>query len=162
MRINIMANKYTKENENEYIASPMPTIRELFEEITQTIQRLHANRYPNQLPANSHDAANKFIGLIKFKPSQFEKPFRREGSVIWTWDFKTRILLLLEKYIYSDDLLRDTIDSAKLIGVDWRGDDFEELVNVMNEHEEMNRIGVKEYRKQTIKKMKNLKTGILK
>jgi len=105
------------------------------------------------------EAANKFIGLIKFRQEWNEKPKMNAANTVWVWPFKTKILLLLEKYMKADDLLRDTIDSAKLMGVDWRGDSFEELVNVMNEHEIMNRVGVAEYRKQAIKKMKALNMG---
>lgn len=151
-----MANKYTKEDEKEYIASPEPTLKGLFDELTQIIAQTPPRRYPKQFSANSHEAANKFIGLIKFQQVWSEKPRMNAVGNIWIWPFRIRIILLLEKYIRADDLLRDTIDSAKEMGADWRGDDFIELVNVMNEHEIMNKIGVKEYRKQTIQKMKEL------
>jgi len=154
-----MVNKYTKEDKEEYVVSPEPTMKGLFDELTQIIAQTHPRNYPKQFSANSHEAANKFIGLIKFKQIWSEKPKMNAAGNIWVWPFRSRIILLLEKYIYTDDLLRDTIDSAKEMGVDWRGDDFIELVNVMNEHEIMNKIGVKEYRKQAIAKMKSLNMG---
>jgi len=154
-----MVNKYTKETDSDFTVLPAPTLRELFNEIVQTIGQIPSKKYPKQLSTNSHDAANKFIGLIKFHQEWTEKPRMDKDSRYWIWPFKVKTLLLLEKYIHSDDLLRDTIESARLIGVDWRGDSFEELVGVMNEHEIMNKIGVKEYRKQAIAKMKSLNMG---
>jgi len=136
-----------------------PTMKELFEEITQIIQGTPPRDYPKQFSANAHEAANHFIGLIKFQPAWSEKPRMGANGSTWLWPFRSRIIMLLQKYIYADDLLRDTIDSAREMGVDWRGDDFIELVNVMNEHEIMNKIGVKEYRKQAIAKMKSLRIG---
>ncbi|MCK4820453.1 hypothetical protein KA005_32110, partial [bacterium] len=143
-----MVNKYTKENKNEFVVLPEPTMQGLFAEIVQIISQIHPKKYPSQLPANSHEAGNKFIGLISFKQGMFERTRMNEDGNLWLWPFKTRILMLLDKYIHIDDLLRDTIDSAKLMGVDWRGDDFNGLVDVMNEHEIMNKTGVKEYRKE--------------
>jgi len=154
-----MGNKYTKEDKNEFIVSPEPTVRELFEEIVQFIAQIPPKSYPKQFSGNANEAANKFIGLISCRQIWSEKPRMNAGGNIWIWPFRVRVIMLLEKYIYSDDLLRDTIDSAKEMGVDWRGDDFIELVNVMNEHEIMNKIGVKEYRKQAIQKMKSLSLG---
>lgn len=148
--------KFDKKAEIAVHDSPQPTLRELFNEIETRIRTLHAHRHPKQLPQNSHLAAERFIKLINFKPTPFERPTKGENSTVWVWPFRDRVLLLLEKYINSHDLLRDTIDSAVLVGVDWRGDDYIELVNVINEHELMNKIGVKEYRKQAIKKMKSL------
>ncbi len=147
------------EDKKDIPNAPEPTMKGLFEEITQIIQTTPPKRYPKQLPANSHEAANKFIGLIKFRQIWSEKPRMNDGGNIWIWPFRVRVILLLEKYLTADDLLRDTIDSAKEVGVDWRGDDFYSLVDVIGEHEKMNKMGVKAYRKQAIEKMKNLKLG---
>ena len=131
-----------------------PVVRELFAEIVQIISKIHPKSYPKQLPSNSHEAGNKFIGLIDFRQGWTEKPRMNQGGNVWVWPFRVRVLMLLDKYINADDLLRDTIDSAVLIGIDWRGDEFNNLVDLIGEHEIMNKIGVKEYRKETIKKMK--------
>ena len=154
-----MANKYTKEDKNEFIVSPEPTMQGLFSEIVQLLSKTGNKRYPKQLPANSHEAANKFIGLISFRQIWSEKPRMNAGGNIWIWPFRVRVILLLEKYLTADDLLRDTIDSAKEVGADWRGDDFYSLVDVIGEHDAMNKIGVKAYRKQAVEKMKSLKLG---
>lgn len=144
------------EDKEQTITLPEPTMTSLFEEISQVLSTTQPKDYPSQLPGNINGATNKFIGLINFNQDWSERPRMNRANTGWVWPFRLKIILLLEKYIYSDDLLRDTIDSAKLVGVDWRGDDFNELVSVINEHEKMNEIGVEVYRKQAIEKMKNL------
>lgn len=159
MRINIMGNKYTKEDNEEYVVLPEPTMQGLFSEIVQIISKVHPKKYPKQLPTNAHDAGNKFIGLIQYRQIWSEKPRMNAGGNIWIWPFRVRVLMLLDKYLTADDLLRDTIDSAKIAGVDWRGDDFNGLVLVVNEHERMDKIGLVGYRKEAKEKIKNLSLG---
>ena len=82
-------------DEKTVVIQSEPTMKGLFDELTQIIAETHPRDYPKQFSANSHEAANKFIGLIRFRQEWSEKPRMNNAGNSCVWPFRNRLIGLM-------------------------------------------------------------------
>jgi len=140
-----------KDNQSQFVQQP--TFHGLESELLAMVES-HRNskkkHYPDCVPANPIDAVQWFIKLM---PGQkYDEALReltsKKGAKYWLWPYADRLKFLVKKFFSVDDELRSLVIAARQDRIEWRGDELEFFVMVIEETEEMHRIGVDAYRKQ--------------
>ena len=141
-----------------------PTMEDLRQNLISMVEKLPGAMYPDQFPKNLGRAADYFLTLVE-KQHHFQKPKQikdKEGvwSGRWAWDYRAQVLSLFIIYIATPEKLKVMIDGGAELGLDWRGENYDEYVGVFVEFEKMKKVGIKAYRAEAIKGMKRMKIGL--
>ena len=85
---------------------------------------------------------------------------RDDNGYRWVWPYALRVKECLLKYLTLSDDDKKIVTAARADNIFWRGDDIKFFLDVIEETMIMRDIGVAEYRKRCIEKMKTLKMGV--
>lgn len=138
----------------------MPTVQDLKNDVIAILnQRKDGGRHlPDVMSNQPIKAADWLLSLFE-KHSKTESPFPRTGKSgkFWCWPYAERVIRLTKQFLGVDKELQSLIVSAREDKIAWRGESRNEFLSVIREIDVMRKIGVDEYRKQAIRKMKGMK-----
>lgn len=142
----------SKKDSGPSISEP-PTFRGLELDLQAIIESRRNSRrtpYPACLPLDPADAVSWFIKVL---PGQHHSEAVREvptskGQKYWVWPYADRMKNLVKKFFAADTELQNLVVAASQDRIGWRGDDMKTFLLIIEETEEMHRIGVDAYRKQ--------------
>lgn len=143
-----------------------PTIHGLESELAQIIEsHLNSRRkaYPQGVPRDSAEAVQWFTKL--FAGQKHNEAVRqlstRNGKKYWIWPYADRLKYLTKKFFMAEQELRELIIAARQDRIEWRGDDFDFFVRVIDETEKMRGMGIDAYRKHAISEMRRAFAGVV-
>jgi hypothetical protein len=130
-----------------------PTFSGLADDLKTMIETRWSSRkkpFPACVPGDPYAAIDWFI---KMMPGQ--KPYEAvrqtstvKGTKFWIWPYADRMKYLARKFFDADTDLQNFVIAARQDRIEWRGDDMKTFLMIIEETEEMHRIGVDAYRKK--------------
>jgi len=140
----------------EFTSSVYPTIENIWAVLIGEINGCLRKRHPSQ-PIEPQEASKWFMAILD-RSTQSEGPQRvstRNGEAYhYIWPYLSRCRAHVNMFLHATREHQDYILAAYDDGIRWRGENLDELRGVVNEFYEMRKIGVAEYRKQSIAKLK--------
>ncbi len=98
-----------------------------------------------------------FLSLVEQpRPEEAPKVVMRKDSSRWEWPYEDRIFYLFRKYLKCDEKFKRYIIAAREDNIFWRGDSPKFFYIFVLEVERMRKIGVEEYRQESLTKLKDL------
>lgn len=137
----------------------MPTVQDVKNEVIAILnQRKEGGIHlPDIMDNQPIKAADWLLGLFEGHGKN-ESPFPRTGKngKFWCWPYAERITRLTKQFLNLDSDFHSLIVAARQDRVGWRGEGKAEFYSVINETARMRKIGLEEYRKEAVKKMKKM------
>lgn len=134
-----------------------PTFDKLMREINVIIGSIKAVDRPAIMPTDPVVASSWFLKQIE--PQRYnEKAFLRQtkDGEYYIWPYAERVKHLLRLFMSATPELQKLIVDMRNDNIYWRGDTLDEFQMVIDEYRVMREIGIAEYRKQAIIKMKSI------
>lgn len=123
-----------------------------------------AEKYPRSLPSNPADGARFWVEKCS-KPLQpgdkpkLDRNRDKEASMGWRWPYGDLVRLLLARFCRSDEQMQRLIIAASEDEIFWQGEPHELLLSIINETELQRGLGVDDYRKHAVAKLKEALAG---
>lgn len=134
----------------------LPTLDMVDAALAEIVARVSSDQWPVMMPPGPRDAARWLREHVLDRHHAEESPRRNRSGESWIWPYKDRCILNARMFLSMPSEHQAYILAAREDGVMWRGDDFDFFRRVYDETMRMVDMGPDAYRKEAIKRLREL------
>lgn len=131
-----------------------PTLHDVDVALAQVIEEV--GRRPAGMPYSYADGAKWLRERVLDRMCPDEAPRKHNRGDAWNWPYLTRCIVHAREFLQMPANHQAAVLAAREDGVFWRGEPIEDLMRVHAEHQRMVDMGPDAYRKEAIKRLREL------